>query len=367
MRGSTRIAVAAAVTAAALAGAGSALASYGPKLVVGGAPNGQTRIGVVVGAADDATARATIYVPSGYTVGTPAPGTRLGTVTATASAAALAGAVLPLSGELDAIAPTAATTAVAQACGVAPAQTWNLHVSAAGQALDIPLFVVAPTAPEAAAGFGTKLVVCLAAPQDSPFGAKLLSATFTASAITAPASAGDYRWTSVWTPYATGTAQPNVPATVETQALQRLPAALTTAVVRKRIVTSKTVKVHGRKKKVKVVVTAVAFASEVTENGKAAASSTITTTSRGKKLGGAKGAFLMSGLKSTRVTVSAAYDSDSGTVPTGVPAQPSDLAFHDLGAASCTATALFGGVPCIDATLGGGRVTESVVVRAYTK
>ena len=374
MRKVSRVAVATVAVVASLAFAGSALASFGPKLVVSGGANGTTRLGVVVGAADDATARATIYVPAAYAVKTVSPGTKLGSVTATASALDLSGVVLPLTGELDAIAPTPTTDATAQVCGVTPSQTWDLHVSAASQTLDIPMFVAAVTAPEQAAGFGAKIVVCLP-PPDVPigtpgravFGAKLLSATFSSSAITLPAGAGDYRWTSLWTPYTPGTGQPNAAGTVETQSLQRLPVKLTTAVARKRLVTTKTIKVKGKKQKVKIVGTAVGFASGVSENGAAAWSAKITTTAPGKKLGGAKGTFLMVGLKSVRLTVTAVFDSDSGSVPTGTPTAATDLFFHDLGAAGCTATPIFGGVPCIDATAGGGRVTNSVVVTAYRK
>src|SRR4051794_19638437 len=212
MKKAIRLAALAGAVFASLAFAGSALASFSPKLVVSSATpqatgSGPTRIGVVVSNADDPTAKVSIYVPAGYQLGTPAPGTKLGDVTATAAAADLGGAVLPLTGELDAIAPTAATTAAAQQCGVAPAQTWNLHLTAAGQALDIPLFVAATAGPEASVGTA-KLVVCLP-PPDVPagtpgratFGAKLLSATFTSSAITEATTAGDYRWTSLWTPY----------------------------------------------------------------------------------------------------------------------------------------------------------------------
>ena len=71
-----------------LAFAGSAFASFAPKLVVSSGSGGATRIGVSVGLSDDARLpRATIYIPSAYQVGVPAAGTKLGTVTASASAA----------------------------------------------------------------------------------------------------------------------------------------------------------------------------------------------------------------------------------------------------------------------------------------
>jgi hypothetical protein len=366
---------------AALAFTGSAFASFAPKLIVSGAATagGPARVGVVVSNSDDPTAKTSIYVPSGYTVGTPAAGTKLGDVTATASAADLGGAVLPLTGELDAVAPTATTQAQAQACGVSPAQTWDLHLTAAGQTLDIPLFVVATAGPEATLG-ATKLVVCLP-PPDVPtgtpgratFGAKLLSATFTASAITEPTTAGDYRWTSLWTPYTPGKGTPNAAGSVETQSVRHLPVQLTTAVARKKVIVhkTKTVKVkvkgktHSKKVRVAVKVTAVGFASAVGENGKVPSSVTYTTTLRGKKIGGAKGSFVMVGIKSVKLTATAVVDSDSGSVPTGQTAVATDLFFHDLGSTGCVASAIFGGLPCIDATVGGERLTKTVTVKGF--
>ena len=61
---------------------------------------------------DDPTARVSIYIPTGYQVDTTTGvGTKLGDVTATAAAADLGGAVLPLTGELDVAAPDAASAA----------------------------------------------------------------------------------------------------------------------------------------------------------------------------------------------------------------------------------------------------------------
>jgi hypothetical protein len=376
MKKSHRALLGACAALATLAFAGTALASYAPKLVVsstGGAGlGGPARIGVLVGSSDDPTAKTTIYVPTGYTVATPAPGTDLGKVTATAAAADLGGAVLPLTGELDAIAPNPTTTAAAQACGVTPTQTWDLHLSAAGQTLDIPLFVVAPLAPETALGYVDKLVVCLPPPDvpvgtpgRSVFGAKLLSATFTASAVTQPTAAGDYRWTSLFTPYTPNTGKANAAGSVEVQSLRHLPVKVGVTVTRKRVVTHKTVKVKRKRVKRTIVSTAVRFTTSVTENGSPAGNARVTVTSRGKKLG-AKG-FTLTGLTSATLAVTALVDSDSGSVPTGTPSAPTDLFFHDLGSGGCVPTVLFQGLPCIDATLGGETAKASVRVVAYRK
>ena len=369
MKRTIRAALFACAAIASLAFAGSALASFAPKLVVSattpGAAGGATRLGVLVGTADDPTAKATFYIPSAYQVGTPAAGTKLGDVTATASAADLGGAVLPLTGELDAIPPTAATNAAATACGVSPTQTWDLHLTAAGQTLDIPMFVAASPLP----GFSTELVVCLP-PPDVPtgtpgratFGAKLLSATFTSSAITQPSAAGDYRWTSLWTPYTPTKGTPNAAGSVEVQGLRHIPSAAKLTVTKKKVRITR--KIKGKKHT--TVHTLVRFSTKVTVGAGTPSSAVILTTAGGKKVGGASGSFVLASGKSTTLKATAVVDSDSGSVPTGQTANPlADLYYHDLGASACTATAAFGGLPCADATVAGARLSATTTVKGY--
>ncbi len=376
MKQATRTALLATIVLAALVFSGSAFASFAPKIVVstaqGGSGGGPTRIGVVASASDDPTAEAQFFVPSGYVVGTPAAGTKLGDVTATAAAADLNGAILPLTGELDAIAPTATSQAAAQQCGVTPTQTWDLHLSASGQTLDIPMFVVTSAAPIAAAGYPTTLVVCLP-PPDVPvgtpgravFGAKLLSATFTVSAITEPAAAGDYRWTSLWTPYTPNTGQPNAAGTVETQSLRHHPAAMELDWKRVKVTTTKVKRVKGKRKTYKVVTTKVLYQTKVTENGKAPVQVSIVTELNGKQIHSPSGSFTLAhGKRATLISV-AAIDSDTGSVPTGVPAALTDLFYHDVGASGCVATAVFGGLPCIGSTLGGSLFGAKATIKAF--
>ncbi|MGZ4290127.1 MAG: hypothetical protein ACXVQQ_04625 [Gaiellaceae bacterium] len=373
MRKTTRLVLAGTTALAGLAFAGSALASYGPKLIVSSTDvGGDVRIGVVVPNTDDPTAKVSIYIPASYTVAAAAPG-KLGNVTATAAAADLGGAVLPLTGELDAVTPDATTAAAAQLCGVTPSQTWNLQLTAAGQTLNIPMFVVPTAGPEQSAG-ATKLVVCLP-PPDVPagtpgratFGAKLLSATFTSSAIKEPTAAGDNRWTSLWTPYTPGAGTPNAGGSVEAQSIRHLPVILHFNSTRKRIVTHKTVKVNGKKKLVTVIVTQVKWKTNVTENGQPAAKATVLVAYKGKKLGGATGTFTLKGVKSAKLTVAALVNGDTGAVPTGQTTSVDDLFYHDLGASACTASPIFQGLPCIDATLGGEFLGGTVTIKAYTK
>jgi hypothetical protein len=374
MKKAIRLAALTSAVFASLAFAGSALASFSPKLVVSSAAgSGSTRLGVVVSNADDPTAKVSIYIPNGYALGAAAAGTKLGDVTATASAADLGGAVLPLTGELDAIAPTAATGAAASACQVSPSQTWNLHLTAAGQSLDIPMFVVTAAAPELAVGYQAKLVVCLP-PPDVPagtpgratFGAKLLSATFTSSAITQPGANGDFRWTSLWTPYNPGKGTPNAGGSVEVQSVRHLPTAAKLTITKKKVTKTVRRKVAGKIRTVKVVSTLVRFSTTVTANGAAPASSTIATTAGGKKVGGASGSFVLASGKSAVVKSTAVVNSDSGSVPTGQTANPTtDLFFHDLGQSGCVPTVIFGGLPCLGATVGGEVVSASATVKGY--
>jgi hypothetical protein len=363
---------------ASLAFVGSAFASFTPRLVVS-SQGSAARIGVAAANADDPSAKASFYIPSAYQVGAPTPGTKLGDVTATAAAADLGGAVLPLTGELDAIAPTATTTAAAQQCGVAPTQTWDLHLTAAGQTLDIPMFVVAGAANEVAAGYTTKLVVCLP-PPDVPagtpgravFGAKLLSATFTSSAITQPSTAGDYRWTSIWTPYTPGKGTPNAAGTVESQSTRHVPVALKLTTTKTKVTKTTTVKVKGKKVKRKKVTTLVKWSATATANSAAPSSSKVATVIAGtlvsgKKAGGASGSFVLASGKSATIGSTATINSDTGSIPTGQPANAAaDLWYHDLGSGACTpTTALTGGLPCINATVGGDILKATAKVVGY--
>jgi hypothetical protein len=233
-----------------------------------------------------------------------------------------------LTGALDA--SDANATAAAQ-CGVTAAQTWDLHLTAAGQTLDIPLYVVASSAAEAAAGFPTKLVVCLP-PPDVPagtpgratFGAKLLSATFDSSAITQPAATGDYRWTSLWTPYNPGKGTPNPAGTVETQAIRHIPTQIKQTITKKKLTTHKVVRRNGKRVTITIIRTQVKFSAKVDANGAAPGNVSISTTAAGKRVGGASGSIILAAGKSATVT-STALVNHGASVPTGQTATAADL------------------------------------------
>jgi hypothetical protein len=183
-----------------------------------------TVISATAASADDATARAAIYVPTGTAItATQAPGTALGTVNAQVSALALGGALLPLTGPIVVAPPGAVPAASQTACiqTAAPTSTWLLQLSAAGQTINLPAYLLPTTGAEAAFG-PAKLVFCLA-PPDIPteqggatFGAKFLSAELTVSGVFGAVPAG--AWIAFWTPWQAGNGQINLPGTVASPA-----------------------------------------------------------------------------------------------------------------------------------------------------
>ncbi len=174
--------------------------------------------------ADDATAVATIYVPTGTTLTTnQTPGTPIGSVKAQVSALALGGALLPLAGPII-VAPPGAVPAAAQSACVqeaTPTATWLLQLSAAGQVINLPAYVLPTAGAEAALG-PAKIRFCLA-PPDIPadkggatFGAKFLSAALTLNGVFSPVVQG--AWIAFWTPWQAGNGQVNQTGTVASPA-----------------------------------------------------------------------------------------------------------------------------------------------------
>lgn len=353
MRKTIRAAVFAVALLGALAFAGSAFASFtSPRLSVKNTATGVS-ITVSVANSDDPTSRVAIYVPAGYTVNPPTLGSKLGDVVATASAADLGGAVLPLTGELDAISESAlspsAKASEAQCIqGGTPAAIWDMHLSAAGQTLDIPMYVVPTSGVEQTAGIA-KIVTCLPPPDVPPsnpnratFGAKLLSATFTTNALTAPT--GPARWTSLWTPYTPGAGTPNAAGSVETQSVIKGPSKAFIKVTKKKLVSYKKV----GKRRVKIVKTKVTYSAGATQGG-AAVSGVISAVTKNGSPVAPSGSFLLAAGKAATLVAN------------------EKIPDQDLAAAGCTPTPIFQGVPCLDATVAGDTVTATVKVVGFKK
>jgi len=220
MTRSIRLAVLALAAVAVLALASIAYAAYTTPALKVTQVGQKTTISVTQNQNDDATAKASIYAPAG-TVSTlnQAPGTTLGTVTAQVVALALGGALLPLTGEIK-VAPPGAVAAASQAACIqtaTPAATWLMVLQAAGQTLNVPMYVIATTGTETAFG-PAKIVVCLP-PPDVPvalggatFGAKLFQATFSVTGVFGAVPSG--AWISIWTPYTALVGKPNAAGSV---------------------------------------------------------------------------------------------------------------------------------------------------------
>jgi hypothetical protein len=183
----------------------------------------QTATGVIVKASldpnDDPTARVAINAPTGTRLTTTqAPGTVLGPVRAIVKALDLAGADLPLEGQLVVAAPGQVPAAAQTACigSTAPLATWVMVLSAAGQTLMVPTYLL----PQSQTALGPAFIVICLPPPDVPvgtpgratFGAKVYSAELTINGVFSRVATG--AWISSWVPYTPQAGTPNVAGVV---------------------------------------------------------------------------------------------------------------------------------------------------------
>jgi hypothetical protein len=224
MRRFIRLAIAAGAAVTALAFSGQALAAYSPSLTVTAqrnAPGKPTAIllGHIQSAADDPTAKDTIYAPLGYGVSlTAAPGTKIGDVSARLILRNGGNAEVDVDGEVVADNP-----ALYQSNPCAPGlhgAVWKLNITVAGTPLTVPIYVDAVTAGPEATFASAKIQLCLAGPIGTPAGAQLLFAFFDVNGVfTNPSNTTDRIWHALFTPYVAGTPNPNPGGTTEGQAL----------------------------------------------------------------------------------------------------------------------------------------------------
>jgi hypothetical protein len=210
---------------AALIAVPAAMAAYtSPKLEVAQAGS-TTTVKASLNPNDDATASVRIFVPAGTQLTTnQAPGTVLGPVESIVKALDLAGADLPIDGQLIVAGPGQVPAAVQTACtgGVAPLATWVMVLSAAGTALQVPTFLVPTSGAQAALG-PAYIGICLPPPDvpvgtpgRSTFGAKVYSAKLTINGVFSPVPLG--AWIAFWTPYNPGIGTVNAAGTVASPA-----------------------------------------------------------------------------------------------------------------------------------------------------
>jgi hypothetical protein len=340
---------------AAFALAGPAAAAISPKLAVTptNAKGANLLIsGGVSNPGEDAFAKVQIFVPAGWALRAPAGGANVGTVTAHA-----------LSRDID---PTQETNWSGDivAVGLAdPALAWEqancdssthaaawivrLNGSSSGAA-SFPIFVNRTTGAETALG-AYKLVMCLKSPDltvSDPNriagGFKLDNFVMNLSGFTTPTKPGDYRWRSLWTPYAPGTANPNTAGNVEAQSIVRIPAGAISIAARKT-----TQKVGNQVRRLVVLTGRLVVAGEPEAQhklgfshgpakGKLVAFGSVRTNSSGN--------FLIT----TRLTKPTFFQAGA-TVPR-----------QELGPAGCTAS--FGSsVVCVNASISGARIVSPVI------
>jgi hypothetical protein len=174
---------------------------------------------------DDPTASVRMFVPAGTQLTTnQAPGTVLGPVKAVVKALDLAGADLPLDGQLVVTAPGQIPADTVAQCtgGAAPLATWVMVLTAAGQTLQVPTYLVPTTGAQAALG-PAYIQICLP-PPDVPvgtpgrgtFGAKVYSAQLSISGVFSAVPLG--AWIGFFTPYNPGKGTVNVAGTVASPA-----------------------------------------------------------------------------------------------------------------------------------------------------
>ena len=289
---------------------------------------------------DDPTASVRIFVPTGTQLTTTqAPGAVLGPVRAIVKALDLAGADLPLEGNLIVAAPGQIAPASQAAClgAVTPLASWVMVLSAAGQTLPVPAYLVATAGAQAALG-PAYIQICLP-PPDLPvgtpgratFGAKVYSAELTIAGVFSQ-SAG--AWVAFWTPYRPALGQVNVAATVAS------PAAVSAGAVT----------VAAKKSGTKGVGAVVT--GRVTQGGQARAGATVAI------FGGAK-ANRLKRLGSVRASASGAF---TFRAKTGVFFRANGTAAAGAAPAVCTAiSAAIAPVPCVNPTTNGFTVQSRVI------
>ena len=287
---------------------------------------------------DDATASVRIFAPAGTQLTTnQAPGTVLGPVKATVKALDFGGADLPLEGQLLVAPAGAVPPATVTACtgGATPLATWLMQLTAAGQTLSVPAFLVGTSGAQAALG-PAYIQVCLP-PPDVPagtpgratFGAKLYSAEMSISGVFSSVSLG--AWIAFWTPYNPGVGTVNVAATVAS------PAAIAPGAV----------SIKAKKAGLGAVVS-----GKVTQAGQGRAGAVVT-------IWGAKGKAKLKAMGKAKLAANGNY---TFRAKTGDVFQARVVASPGIAAPLCTQLAgALAPIPCVNPTVNGFRAQSKSV------
>lgn len=173
---------------------------------------------------DDALASARIFVPTGTTLTTTQPaGTVLGPATGLLKLHALAGAEVPVTGNVVVAAPGQIPAASQQACtqGVTPLASWLLVVSIAGNTVPVPIYLVPTAGPLTALG-PAYIAACFTSAYLTPDQGgltgqpQLVNAEFAIQGVFSPVPVGAF--VAIVTPWTVGTGTVNAAGTVATPA-----------------------------------------------------------------------------------------------------------------------------------------------------
>ena len=302
---------------------------------------------------DDQVGRIQLFVPIGFTLDSPPPGTRVGAVSARFVARGLSSAAEQSStGSVTAISPTDPAVAY-EGTSCDPGQhlaAWMARLGTGRTALSFPIFVDASS--DATASFGPYvLVVCFrpanlaaADPNRSPGGRVIDSWTLTLTPFTAPTTAGGYLWRSLWTPFAAATGALDPTASVEAQSTVNVLAAGITIEA-----ATTTLELHG------TPVTLLIVSGRVLVDGQVQPGALVRIrhgprsselVALGRVRTGSDGIYVqVSVLRATQ------YLEASVSVPG-----------NDLGSAGCQPS--FADTPCLDATTStGNAATPTVLVK----
>ncbi len=288
---------------------------------------------------EDAVASVRIFVPTGTTVtATQAPGSTLGAVNALLKLHALAGAEVPVQGNVVVAPAGAVPAAIVAACtgGATPTATWLLALSIAGTPVNLPLFLIPTSGPLAALG-PAYIQTCLASPYIPPAqgggagGAQLVSAEFSVKGVFSAVATGAF--VSILTPWTPGTGTVNAAGTVAAPAAIAAGAVTAAAKTRRQGAT-----VTGR----------------VTQAGQARGGATVTIFGGAKKTG-------LKRLGRVRVSTAGTF---AFRAKTGTFFRANVVAASAAAAPLCTAlgaalTPL--GIPCVNPTVNGFTVQSKVV------
>ncbi len=323
---------------AALVAVPSALAAYTtPKLEVRQV-GAVTTFKLTQSSSDDPTALARIFVPTGTSLTTSQPGgTILGKASALLKLHGLAGAEVPVEGNVVVAAPGQVSPDTQQRCiqSATPLATWVLVVSIAGNSVPVPVYLV----PTSGAALGPAYIAaCFTSPYLSvgqgglAGGPQIVTAEFAVQGVFSQATAGAF--VAILVPWTVGTGTPNVAGTVASPA-SIAPGAVTVA---------------ARKSGNRGIGAVVS--GRVTQGGQARAGATVAI------FGGPRA----NRLKRLGVVRSSATGAFTFRAKTGVFFRANVTAAAGAAPALCTAlTAAIAPVPCVNPTTNGFTAQSRVI------